>query len=123
MNNIKIEKNELLTILENNRVVHAEIVKEAEEGYRKHVLKTLKSITKNISKGGKIEPFIRFTEPANHLEDYDRAIKMLKMTLDTVIELNEREFRQFVEDDWDWKENFFASNKSYSASAFKMSQS
>jgi hypothetical protein len=39
------------------------------------------------------------------------------MSTDTVVELSEQEFRQYVMDDWSWKHNFLASNAMYSAAA------
>jgi hypothetical protein len=52
-------------------------------------------------------------EPQDHTIDYDRVIKMLEMSVDSLIELDEGAFDQYVMDNWSWKGDALATNEMY----------
>lgn len=117
MESIKVKKEELLNVLRENRTKHRQIFEEAIEGYRKTVIAEFERRLDDAKAGRKID--IRFTlpQPVDQTKDYDRAIGMLEMTIDDVIHLEEIEYRQYVMDDWSWKQSFLTSNSTYSGTA------
>jgi hypothetical protein len=56
-------------------------------------------------------------EPVDQTREYNKVIRMLEMSTEDVIELQEHEFSQYVLDDWGWKGQFLASNSAYSSTA------
>ena len=72
----------------------------------------------NDIKAGKIVALVfKLSPPIDHTNVYDTVIKMVEMTAESHITLEATEFRNLVEDIWDWSENFYHSNSLYSASA------
>ena len=59
-------------------------------------------------------------KPENHLEDYDRVLDLLKMTLDEELELREHEFNCYIRDQWDWTGRFKNISATYTASGNKV---
>ena len=117
MNKIKINKKILLKAVTANRNHHQKIVFEALKGYRTIVLEALEQRRQAVLKHQQIH--LRFThdEPEDHLKEYDRIIKMLEMSSETVIELSGQEFDWYVMDNWHWKDQWIHSNALYSNSA------
>jgi len=52
-------------------------------------------------------------EPEQNLKDYDRAIQMLTLSIDDVLELDEASAKTLVMDDWEWKQEFGLVTASY----------
>lgn len=52
-------------------------------------------------------------KPVDHIKEYDRLIKMIELTDEEHIELNEHEFDQYVNDEWAWKQDFTLSTQKY----------
>lgn len=117
MQNIKVDKAELISTLEANRTKHRQIFEEACEGYQKAVIKELETQLKRARAGIRQTMQIIIPAPIDQTKEYDRAIAMLKMSVDKEVELSERDFQCYVLDDWDWKMNFLASSRHYSERA------
>lgn len=115
MNEIKVNKTELLAALTKNRTEHREIFLEAQENYRKAVIAELERSLADARAGRQIRVNITLVSPVDQTKDYDRAIRMLHMSMDNIIELDQQEFSSYVLDDWSWKRQFTASNINYSA--------
>ena len=120
MQSVTIKKAELLAALTENRTAHRAIFLEAQEGYRVEVIKQLDEFLKDAREGRKITSCVEFQEPIDQTKDYDRAIKMLEMSIDDEIKLSEQDFRAYVMDDWSWKEQFLFSNSAYSNTAMSL---
>lgn len=117
MNSINVKKIDLLTTLRENREKHRTIFLEATEGYREAAIKELDAMLEDAKAGRKIRRSLTLVEPQDQTRDYDRAIRMLEMSQDDVIELEEHDFAQYVLDDWAWKRQFLLSNSAYSVTA------
>ena len=115
MNKVRIEKPKLAAILETNKAEHREIFIEAQKQYRAIVIGRLDASLKNAREGR--NPAIRelalITEPQDHTADYDRALKMLSLSVDDVIELDDHQFRCLVDDEWEWTRAWAISNSAY----------
>jgi hypothetical protein len=114
---VRVSKPDLLAKLEANRAGHRAIFEEALEGYRTKAIELFSAEVEKIRSGQKFRSFVSLTEPEDHTADYDAAIGMLQLSLDDAVELDEQSYRSFVLDEWDWKRQFLATNRSYSATA------
>jgi len=105
MREVTVESSALLASLKENRGQH-----EKEFRRLKHVyVDTVKGIlTKALEELGVGDmPVLTIPEqPRSHLREYDQAIRMVEMSTDTKITLSNREFAEFVMDEWDWKQQF-----------------
>lgn len=117
MERIKVNKTELLSILESNRSKHRQIFEEACDGYQRTVIKELEAQLKRAKEGIRRSMLINIPAPVDQTREYDRAIAMLKMSVEAEVFLSEQDFRSFVLDDWEWKQKFLTSSRSYSARA------
>lgn len=118
MNAIKMNRLELLAIVQANKITHVAQFVESVEDYKKLVLAVAQANVK-IAKTQDLEEFkkIRGTPgaPVSYENDYKRAIRMLELSVEDVIEVEEDVFNQLVLDEWSWKRSFTAATMSYKA--------
>ena len=114
MQTVKIKRDELLEVVKKNRAAHRQIFEEAQGGYRKAVIKELDAMLAEARSGKRIRRTVSLVEPVDQTREYDRVIRMLEMSADDTVELQNHEFAQYVMDDWTWKRAFLASNMHYS---------
>ena len=113
MRSVKIKVDELLAVLKTNRTAHEAEYAEAVTGFRTQAIAEL---TKNLAEaivGNKIERAITAIEPKSYVDSYNTTIRMLEMSDDTVVELTQAEFSQYVEDKWTWQDSFKSITGSY----------
>ena len=120
MNIVKIKKADLLKVLKENRAAHRKIFEEALVGYKKKVIELLDKKLQEARTGIRVRMVFNLIEPQDQTKDYDRAIRMLEMSIEKVIELSEQDFKAYVMDDWSWKFQFLSSNSAYSSTATAM---
>lgn len=113
MRSIKVKKTELLAKLEENAKNHMNTFEKASEGYRKAMISTLEKMLDMAKKGKRVEHYINLVQPMNQFEDYERSIGMLKMHTEEDIEITSQEYAQFVQDKWNWSQQFTTSNSAY----------
>ena len=115
---IKINKEELKSVVSSNREQHRAIFEEAIVGFRERVIqeldKQLERAKQNVPQGNVL---ISLPRPEDHTKDYDRLLRQLEMEVEDVVELEDYEFAQYVMDDWAWKKQWLVSNSVYSATA------
>jgi len=116
MKSVKINKDELLGIIKNNRSKHIDEFVEAVEDYKSLVLFIAKNNLK-LAKSANLDQFkdMKYTPaaPKSYENSYDKAIRMLELSVEDVIEIDDTTFNQLVLDDWNWKDNFISSNFLY----------
>ena len=100
MEKIKVNKTELLSILESNRSKHRQIFEAACDGYQKAVIKELEAQLKRAKEGIRRSMFINIPAPV------DQTKRVRPGGRDS-----------YVLDDWDWKQKFLTSSRDYSARA------
>lgn len=113
MRTIRVNKGELVNALVEGRKKHKAEYLQACEGYRDTMRSFLKEQVGHLSEGATIPIIITDMPPKDHTEDYDVALKMLEMSVDSVVELTHEEFRHMVLDDWDWRRHWSALNMKY----------
>jgi hypothetical protein len=125
---IEADKDKLLETLKANRKTHIADFKEAMEGFLTQVQAALhdrktvfekaaadfKKADGDISKVKTPNlDFGKYPKPSSHEKDYDRAISMLEMHTGKTFIIDMDMYRQYVEDEWDWKRGFELSNSTY----------
>lgn len=119
-----VDREELLAKLKENRKNHSTIVREAQAGYLKSATKKAEKALAILKTGKAISLQVyAIMMPVDYTSAYDTVISMLEWSKDKTITLAADEFRQFVEDQWDWKDGFIASNSHYSSTARSLSLS
>lgn len=113
MKTIKVNKNELLTVLKKNKEQHVKEYKKALRGYRIQAAESLTKELKNIKDGRDFNTYFSLSKPVSYEKEYATVIGMLEMDLLTEVELDMTEFTKYVNDDWSWKSSFSASNSTY----------
>lgn len=116
MNSVKIDRDQLKTIVLENKQKHVAEYVEAVNDYKTAVLKIAKDNLK-LAQTADMDKFKQIksvpTPPQSYENDYNRAIRMLELSVETVIELEDEIFNQLVLDEWNWKFNFSLSNSTY----------
>jgi hypothetical protein len=118
MNAIKMKRLELLAIVVANKEKH---VKEFNESVEDFKTLTLKIASDNVvaARTGDLKEFKKIkntpTAPTSYEDSYKRAIRMLELSIEDVIEVEEDVFNQLVLDEWGWKNSFTTSSTMYKA--------
>lgn len=115
--NITAKKAEILTQLEKNLESHAKMVVEAREGYIKRAQTELEKRIAQLREGKIVALTFHLKVPKDYSTVYKTTIGMLKAHTGDDITLSATEYRQLVEDEWDWTRDFAGSNAPYSAAA------
>ncbi len=113
MQQVTVKRSELLERLETNRSQHRDLFLKAQDGYRAQVVRELEAMLKEARDGKRIRRTVQLQEPVDQTREYDRAIAMLSMSVDDVIELSACDFQCYVLDQWDWADEVTAVNMSY----------
>lgn len=121
MNAIKMKRLELLDIVRANKEKHIAEFAEAVEDYKLLVMKIAQANLK-LAKTGDLEEFKSMksmpSSPVSYEDSYRRAIRMLELSVEDIIEVEEDVFNQLVLDEWSWKRGFTAATMSYKAGVF-----
>lgn len=120
MEQVKVNKNDLLEKLRKNRAEHREIFEEASQAFRKKVIQVLDERLADAREGKRIVLRMDLVQPMDQTEEYDQAITMCEMSVDNEIILSYDNFRNYILDKWSWRDQFIASNARYSAKAAAM---
>ena len=118
MKSVKVYKAELLKILQQNRVDHKAIFLKAQDKFREVAIAEL---DRQLKAAREQQPFVleritRLVQPQDYSVQYDRAIKMLEMSVEDTVEITAQEFQNFVQDIWDWSRTWAYSNSRYTDS-------
>lgn len=116
MDSVKIDRQNLLGIVKENAIKHLKEYDEAVEDYKKAVLKIATDNLK-LAKSGDLVKFTAMKAqpqpPQNYATSYSRAIRMLELSVEEVIDIEQDTFNQLVLDEWHWKNSFVASGALY----------
>ncbi len=116
MRTVKINKAELLKIVRENKEKHIKEYAESVEDFKAGVLK-LTTANLKLAKSGELDKISQIksipSKPVSYEDSYSRAIRMLELSVEDTIELEDSIFNQLVLDEWMWKQNFVASGALY----------
>lgn len=114
---IKAKKADILAKLRTNLESHSKMVVEAREGYVKKASTELEKRMAQLKEGKIVALTFHLKVPKDYSTVYKTTIGMLEAHTGDDIELSATEYRQLVEDEWDWTRDFAGSNAPYSAAA------
>lgn len=117
MREVTVHKAELVKALTKNRAEHKKIFKEACDGYKKRTEEILEEHLKRVRNGKMERISVSLPVPTEHTHEYDRALKMLEMSVPDQITIDESRFAELVMDDWGWQREFLTSSSMYSVQA------
>jgi hypothetical protein len=116
MNSIKMQRKELLKIVIDNKQKHIAEFKESVEDYKIGVVKLAK-VNLKLANSGELDKIVQIKavpqQPRSYENEYSRAIRMLELSVDDTIEVEEHIFNQLVLDEWQWKQQFAAMSNVY----------
>lgn len=116
MKNVKMNRLELLEIVKQNATKHLADYDEAVQDYKVLVAKLAKSNLK-LANTGDLKEIAKMkkipSEPVAYADNYSRAIRMLELSVEDTIEIEEHIFNQLVLDEWGWKQSFVAASALY----------
>lgn len=116
MNAIKMRRLELLGIVVGNKEKHVIEFDESVIDYKALVLQTA-SDNLALAQTGEEKQFARIKSmppsPRSYEDSYRRAIRMLELSIEDVIEVEEEVFNQLVLDEWNWKNSFTTNSTLY----------
>jgi hypothetical protein len=115
MNSVKMNRKELLKIVKDNAKKHVTEYVESVEDYKVAVLKVAQENLKKAKTADTKQFKFRAmpTAPQSYEDNYNRAIRMLELSVEDIIEVEEHVFNQLVLDEWGWKQNFVAQSALY----------
>lgn len=109
MKTVRVNKSELLEVLHENMKKHTIEYKESIKAYRVKAADLLNKELQKVINGKKFDTRFDLVKPMSHEKDYDLIIKMVEMSVETIIELDQNEFNQLANDEWVWKSSFTSS--------------
>jgi hypothetical protein len=110
---INVDKTRLLATLKRNRETHGIAYEQAKKGYIRVTTEQLKEYVELLANGELLVQRFINAPPEDHTGDYDDAIAMMEWAQDDDVELTQGQFRQYVQDDWGWKDSWVTSNTAY----------
>lgn len=118
MNSVKIERVKLLDIVRENKEKH---ISQFDESVKDFIAaaKVIVAVNTLLVKSGDLNEIVKFStlppKPVSYENSYTRAIRMLELSCEDVIEIEEDVFNQLVLDEWSWKSNFSMNSTLYKA--------
>ncbi len=114
---VQIEQNKLLNILRSCLQAHEKAHQEAVKGWEREVTNACRQIIVTVEEGQlkDLDPvFKHHQRPKSHVKEYELVLAMLEHHVGDTIELDQQDFDRYVQDNWEWKEQWSASNSRYS---------
>jgi len=109
---IKIKKSKLIATLKENKKNHIKEYEKALALYKEEAIKQLTKLTADAQEG-KTNLHLNLVEPVNNAENYDKVIEMFEWEVEKTVELEQNEFREYVQDETDFAMQAKFANMSY----------
>lgn len=118
MEKVTVYKKELLGIIEHNKERHDAIFDEAVKGFWDKSIEALEDKIDECLEHKANGVYVSLPFPTSYSHEYERAIKMLSMSVEETIVLTKGEFSQFVMNEWGWRAGFIQHCSGYIGSTF-----
>lgn len=113
MDTVKVDREQLLVQLRENRTKHVNTFNEVLQAYFDRSVDILQEHIDRIRDGAVESVSVHLPEPRNYEEEYDKAIAMLEWSQDEMIELDAYNFDRYVLDKWSWQHDFMRMSETY----------
>lgn len=115
MDMVRVRKEQLLEMVRKNRDAHRALFLKAQEGFRARAVEEMDEMLRLAREGKEVRLYVGLTAPADHTDEYDRAIQMLEMSTDDIVEIDQQTFAQLVRNEWAWFGQTTATNMTYAS--------
>ena len=112
---IKVDKEDLIDKIKENKKRHEEEYEKAVVAYKKEALKQLAAEMERVE-GGALDAKLNLITPVNNSENYDKIIEMFKWEVEDEVELSQLEFNEYVQDETEFAREAKFNNTFYDAS-------
>lgn len=116
MHSVKVNRIELLGIVRQNCEKHITEYNESVEDYKKAAINVAQK-NLELAQSGDLDQIAKIKgmpqKPVSYEKEYNRAIRMLELSVEEVIDVEQDVFNQLVLDEWAWKNAFVASSALY----------
>lgn len=118
MQEVKVQRDELLVKVRQNREDHRKELDEAMVEMFKDIAAHHQEQLDIFEAGDilELDTNYNFPVPEDHDDEYDQVITMLEMSVDAELVLSYNEFQQYVMDKWHWKNEHVRTMAFYSKS-------
>ena len=113
LDRIRVDKDDLIGTIETNLAGHRTLFLEAMEGYKRKAIMMLEVHIERIKENAPERVMVSLPMPEDHSDDYERALEMLRWSLDDELWLDAHQFDCYVRDQWGWRDQFTASVTPY----------
>lgn len=104
---VSVDRETLIEILKQNLSNHLDVLEAAMAGYRKELVRVAELNVQRAQDG--LDPERpNGHRPRDYSAQYDRALGMLRLSDQATVSLSMQDYARFVEDDWDWSDDFAA---------------
>lgn len=115
MSTVTVNKSALIEALVRNREEHRANFERALRGYHERSIQLLQQHIDRIREGKVERVYVSLPIPEDHTDDYDRVIAQMEWSIHEEIELSNRDFDQYVLDNWLWKNEFVTTTSMYTS--------
>ena len=113
MKELTFNKDVIILKLKKNLNLHDKILSEVRKAYVEEATTLLANRLDDLSQGKIVDLRFDLHLPKNHSDLFKRTIQILEDCIENTIVLDEYEYRQFVLNEWDWKEAFIDTANTY----------
>jgi len=94
---IKVKKGDLIKQITANKVAHIKEYKKAVKAFKLEAIEQLKELIEDVE-NGEMEINLDLTTPIDNSENYDEILEMFQWEVEDLVELEQNEFREYVQD-------------------------
>ena len=109
---VKVNKAKLIEKIKENKEAHIIAYAKAIEAYKKEALKQLSELTIK-AENGETNLWLSLTTPIDNAKSYDKILDIFEWELDDVVELEQREFNEYILDETESARQAMVSNSMY----------
>ena len=109
---INVKKDDLIAQIKENKELHIQEYEKAVIAYKEEALKQLAEQAKRVEEGA-LDAKLDLVEPVNNADNYDKVIEMFEWEVNDVVELEQDEFREYVQDETEFAKRAKMSNAYY----------
>jgi len=110
---INVNKDNLIKQIKENKEKHIEEFKKAVDAYKEEAEKQLMKELARLNTVGALDIKLDLITPVNNAENYDKILQMFEWEENEVVELQQDEFREYVQDEFDFAVTARMSNSMY----------
>jgi DNA segregation ATPase FtsK/SpoIIIE-like protein len=116
---VTVNRDDLVERITKAREEHKVMYERALAGWIKKMQEASKAVIARVEKND-LKAFPKefkslMQMPSLHLDDYDQALEMLEMSVNSTIELGPEDFDQLVLGNWSWREDWENTNSLYAS--------